>query len=139
MAEANKQAGRIQKDRGKGKPRVVRPAVTPPDPIAEDVAEVTDDSSSVSSEDDLALPPDVDLVEQSVLPESQMPFMAEQLAAIQQTVQQSVAEAMYSHRSQVVPNTLQPFHSSPHLRRSGVPTPLGFQRALEKGTENKIL
>ena len=67
LAEANKQAGRVQKDRGKGKPRVVRPTVTPPDPIAEDVAEVTDDSSSVSSEDDFDMPPDVDLVKQSVL------------------------------------------------------------------------
>ena len=96
LAKASRQAGPVQKDRGKGKRHVVRPAVAQPDPIAEDVAEVTKDSSSVSSEDDFDMPPDVDPVEQSVLPESQMPFPAEQLAAIQRTIQQSVAEAMYS-------------------------------------------
>ena len=145
LAKASKQTGRVQKDRGKGKTRVVRPAVPLPDPIAEDIAEVTDDSSSVSSEDDFDMPPDLDPVEQSILPVSQTPFMTEQLAAIQQTVQQSVAEAMFSHRSQVVPDTVQPFHSfpsaspGPQQRRSGVATPLGFQRPLEKGTEDKIL
>ena len=145
LAEARKQTGRVQKDRGKGKTRAVRPAVALPDPIAEDVAEVTDDSSSVSSEDDFDMPPDLDPVEQSILPVSQTPFTTEQLAAIQQTVQQSVAEAMFSHRSQVVPDTVQPFHSfpsaspGPQQRRSGVATPLGFQRPLEKGTEDKIL
>lgn len=113
LAEASKQAGRVQKVRGKGKPHVAGPAVAQPDPIAEDVAEVTKDSSSVSSEDDFDMSPDVDPVEQSILLESQTPFMAEQLDAIQQTVQQSVAEAIYSQRSQVFPDTVQPFHSSP--------------------------
>ena len=112
LAEASKQTGRVQKDRGKGKTRVVRPAVVQPDPIAEDVAEVTDDSS-VSSEDDFDMPPDLDPVEQSILPVNQTPFTTEQLAAIHETVQQSVAEAMYSHRSQVVADTVQPFHSFP--------------------------
>ena len=145
MAEASKLTDRVQKDRGNGKKRVVRPAVAQPDPIAEDVAEVTDHSSSVSSEDDFDLPPDLDPVEQSISPLSQTLFTTEQLAAIQQTVQQSIAEAMYSHGSQVVPDTVQPFHSfpstspGPQQRRSGVATPLGFQRALEKGTEDKIL
>ena len=124
---------------------MVRPAVAQPDPITEDVAEATDDSSSVSSQDDLDMPLDVDPDEQSVLPDSQTPFTTEQLAAIQQTVQQSVAEAMYSHRSQVVPDTVQPFHPFPAAssglphRRPGAATPLGFQRALEKSTEDKIL
>ena len=68
LAEASKQTGRVQKDRGKGKTRVVRPAVALPDPIAEDVAEVTDDSSSVSSEDDFDMPPDLDPVEHRLLP-----------------------------------------------------------------------
>ena len=49
---------------------------------------------------------DVDPVKQSAIPDSQALFMAGQLAAIQRTVQQSIAEAMYSHRSQVVPNTV---------------------------------
>ena len=146
LAELRKQAGRVRKGRDKGKPRVEQPSVPQLDPIAEDVAEVTDDSSSVSSEDDFEMPSDVDPVEQSVIPDSQAPFTAGQLAAIQRTVQQSVAEAMYSHRSQVVPDTVQPFLSSfpsestgPQQRRSGVATPLGFQRALEKSTEDKIL
>lgn len=145
LAKARKQAGRVQKDRGKGKPRVVRPAVEQPDPIAEDVAEVTDNSSSVSSEDDFDMPPDVDPVEQSVIPDSQMLFTAGKLAAIQGTVQQSIAEAMYSHRFQVVPNSVQLFHSYPcassglQQRRSGVATLLGVQSALEKSTEDKIL
>ena len=143
LARTRKQAGRVCK--GKGKSRVVRPAVAQPDPITEDIAEATDDSSSVSSQDALDMPLDVDPVKQSVLPDSQTPFTTEQLAAIQQTVQQSVAEAMYSHRSQVVPDTIQPFHpfpaasSGPPHGRSGAATPLGFQRALEKSTEDKIL
>ena len=103
LARTRKQAGRVRKGKGKGKSHVVRPAVAQPDPITEDVAEATDDSSSVSSQDDFDMPLDVDPVEQSVLPDSQTPFTTEQLAAIQQTVQQSIAEAMYSHRSQVVP------------------------------------
>ena len=142
LAEIRKQAGRVQKGRDKGKPRVEQPAVAQLDPIAE----VTDDSSSVSSEDDFEMPSDVDPVEQSIIPDSQAPFTAGQLAAIQRTVQQSVAEAMYGHRSQVVPDTIQPFHSSfpsastgPQQRRSGVATPLDFQRALEKSTEDKML
>ena len=45
---------------------------------------------------------------------------------------------MNSHRSHIVPDTLQPSHSSPSAS-PGVATPLGFQRALEKGTEDKIL
>ena len=145
LAGTRKQAGRVRNGKSKGKSRVVRPAVAQPDPITEDVAEATDDSSSVSSQDDLDMPLDVDPDEQSVLPDSQTPFTTEQLAAIQQTVQQSVAEAMYSHRSQVVPDTVQPFHpfpaasSGPPHRRPGAATPLGFQRALEKSTEDKIL
>ena len=146
LAELGKQAGRVRKCRDKGKPRVEQPSVAQLDPIAEDVAEVTDDSSSVSSEDDFEMPSDVDPVEQSVIPDSQAPFTAGQLAAIQRTVQQSIAEAMCSHHSQVVPDTVQPFPSSfpsastgPQQRRSGVATLLGFQRALEKSTEDKIL
>jgi len=111
LAETSKQAGHVQKDWSKGKPHVVLLLHSPaaqPDPIAKDVAEVTDDSSSVSPEDDFDMPPNIDPVEQFVIPERQTPFTAEQLAAIQWTVQQSVAEAMYSHRSQVVPDTVQP-------------------------------
>ena len=54
------------------------------------------------------MPPDMDPVEQFVIPESQTLLTAVQLAAIQQTIQQSVAEVMYSHCSQVVPDTVQP-------------------------------
>ena len=46
------------------------------DPIAEDVAEVTHDSSSLGSEDDFEMPSDVEPVEQSVKPDSQAPFTA---------------------------------------------------------------
>jgi len=74
-----------------------------------------------------------------------MPFTPGQLAAIQQTVQQSVAKALHSQHSQAVSDTIQPFHSFPpsfsglQQRRPGTATPLGFQRALEKSTEDKIL
>jgi len=148
-AVGRKPAGRVQKGKGKGKTRLARPAVEQPDPVAE----VTDDSSSVSSEDDFEMPLDLDPVEQSVIldghaqamEQQQMPFTVGQLAAIQRTVQQSVAEALHNHRSQAVPDTAQSFNSfpssssGPQQRRPGAATPLGFQRALEKSTEEKIL
>ena len=82
-------AGCVQK--GKGKTHLAWPAVEQPDPVTE----VTDDSSSVSSEDDFEMPLDMDPVEQSIildghtqdLEQQEMPFTAGQLAAIQQTVQ----------------------------------------------------
>ena len=146
-AEGRKPAGRSQK--GKGKTRLARPAVAQPDPVAV----VTYDSSSASSEDDSEIPLDVDPFEQSVildgpardLEQRQISFTPGQLAAIQQTVQQSVAEALHNQRSQAVSDTAQSFHSfpssssGPQQRRPGTATPLGFQRALEKSTEEKIL
>ena len=115
---------RARKGKGKGKMRVVQPAVAQPDPVAEDVTEATDDSSSVSSDDNFDTPLDVDPVEQSViadghpnadLEQSQMPFTAGQLAVLQQTIQQSVTEALCSHRSQVVPDTVQSLHPFPSV------------------------
>ena len=146
-AEGRKPAGRGQK--GKGKTRLARPPVEQPDPVAE----VTDDSSSASSEDDSEMPLDVDPFEQSAIPDDpardmdqrQMPFTPGQLAAIQQTVQQSVAEALHSQHSQAVSDTVEHFHSfppassGPQQRRPGTATPLGFQRALDKSAEDKIL
>ena len=135
-------AGCVQK--GKGKTHLAWPAVEQPDPVTE----VTDDSSSVSSEDDFEMPLDMDPVEQSIILDGhtqEMPFTAGQLAAIQQTVQQFVAKALHSHRSQAVSDTVQPFHSfpssssGPQQRRSGAATPLGFQRALEESSGENIL
>ena len=103
-AEGRKLAGRGQK--GKGKTHLARPPVEQPDPVAE----VADDSSSASSKDDSEMPLEVDPFEQSAildgpardLDQRQMPFTPGQLAAIQQTVQQSVAEALHSQHSQAV-------------------------------------
>lgn len=106
---------------------------------ASTVVEAGDDSSSVSSVDDMEDPLDLDdpLAEVTLEESQPAPFTASQLATIRETVQQSLAEVLHS--------PTQPFHglavSQPIAtpRRPGAATPLGLQRPVDKSTEDKIL
>ena len=109
---------------------------------------VNDDASSAVSEDDLDEPLDETSVDLNLsAPQAQpAPFMAEQLATIQDTVRLSLDQALQSRPFQSIPASVQPYYSltspptqSNQHQRPGAATPLGLQRPLDKNLEDKIL
>ena len=127
--------------RRKDKPNAASASVQPSDQNSEHASDSDGNSSSMeddspslddllSLQDSSALPPAVS----SAPSPADAPFSDGQLRVLQQTVQAAVQNARIQQENANVPH-----YTSPPIRNTGMASPLGLQRPLDRSLEEKIL